>query len=65
MLFALTVNEFCRLCYIVASLSFNLNLVFQIKLVNINASDVVDGRPAVVMGLIWTIILYFQVKISN
>jgi hypothetical protein len=33
----------------------------QIKLVNINASDVVDGRPAVVLGLIWTIILYFQV----
>ncbi len=36
-------------------------LDFQIKLVNINASDVVDGRPAVVLGLIWTIILYFQV----
>ena len=36
--------------------------MFQIKLVNINASDVVDGRPAVVMGLIWTIILYFQVS---
>ena len=40
--------------------NFNL-LNFQIKLVNINASDVVDGRPAVVLGLIWTIILYFQV----
>ncbi len=37
--------------------------IFQIKLVNINASDVVDGRPAVVLGLIWTIILYFQVSI--
>lgn len=35
----------------------------QIKLVNINASDVVDGRPAVVLGLIWTIILYFQVSL--
>ena len=33
----------------------------QIILVNINASDVVDGRPPVVLGLIWTIILYFQV----
>ena len=33
----------------------------QIKLVNINASDVVDGKSAVVLGLIWTIILYFQV----
>lgn len=34
---------------------------FQIKLVNINSSDLVDGRPPVVLGLIWTIILYFQV----
>jgi nesprin-1 len=34
----------------------------RIKLVNINAADVVDGRPAVVLGLIWTIILYFQVR---
>lgn len=33
----------------------------RIKLVNINAADLVDGRPAVVLGLIWTIILYFQV----
>lgn len=34
----------------------------RIKLVNINPSDIVDGRPAVVLGLIWTIILYFQVS---
>lgn len=34
----------------------------RIKLVNINASDLVDGRPPVVLGLIWTIILYFQVS---
>lgn len=33
----------------------------QIKLVNINSTDIVDGRPAIVLGLIWTIILYFQV----
>lgn len=33
----------------------------RIKLVNINAADLVDGRPPVVLGLIWTIILYFQV----
>ncbi|OAD61464.1 Nesprin-1 [Eufriesea mexicana] len=33
----------------------------KIKLVNINSSDFVDGRPPVVLGLIWTIILYFQV----
>lgn len=32
---------------------------------NINSSDLVDGRPPVVLGLIWTIILYFQVLIST
>lgn len=36
----------------------------RIKLVNINATDLVDGRPPVVLGLIWTIILYFQVSIA-
>lgn len=34
----------------------------RIKLVNINPADLVDGRPPVVLGLIWTIILYFQVS---
>ncbi|CAG7726205.1 unnamed protein product [Allacma fusca] len=34
----------------------------RIKLVNINATDIVDGRPAVVLGLVWTIILYFQIE---
>ncbi|GAB0095245.1 nesprin-1 [Sergentomyia squamirostris] len=34
----------------------------RIKLVNINPSDLVDGRPPVVLGLIWTIILYFQIE---
>lgn len=40
-------------------------LCLQIKLVNINSSDLVDGRPPVVLGLIWTIILYFQVTILS
>ncbi|XP_041950505.1 nesprin-1 [Alosa sapidissima] len=31
-----------------------------VKLVNINVTDVVDGRPSIVLGLVWTIILYFQ-----
>lgn len=36
----------------------------QIKLVNINATDIADGRPSIVLGLMWTIILYFQVLYS-
>ena len=39
--------------------------IFQIKLVNINVSDIADGKPSIVLGLIWTIILYFQVSINN
>uniref|UniRef100_A0A8B9L0L9 Spectrin repeat containing, nuclear envelope 1a n=1 Tax=Astyanax mexicanus TaxID=7994 RepID=A0A8B9L0L9_ASTMX len=34
----------------------------RIKLVNINTTDIVDGRPSIVLGLIWTIILYFQIE---
>ena len=34
----------------------------KIKLVNINPVDIVDGKPKIVLGLIWSIILYFQVK---
>uniref|UniRef100_A0A8C7FMX2 Spectrin repeat containing nuclear envelope protein 1 n=1 Tax=Oncorhynchus kisutch TaxID=8019 RepID=A0A8C7FMX2_ONCKI len=34
----------------------------KIKLVNINSTDIVDGRPSIVLGLIWTIILYFQIE---
>lgn len=37
----------------------------QIKLVNINTTDVVDGRPSIVLGLIWTIILYFQARVHG
>lgn len=33
----------------------------QIKLVNIRAEDIVDGNPKLTLGLIWTIILHFQV----
>nr|CDS27008.2 nesprin 1 [Hymenolepis microstoma] len=32
-----------------------------IKLVNINPADIVDGRPAIVLGLIWSIILSFHI----
>ncbi|KAH3846241.1 hypothetical protein DPMN_088540, partial [Dreissena polymorpha] len=34
----------------------------KIKLVNINVSDIADGKSSIVLGLIWTIILYFQIE---
>ncbi|XP_074648980.1 muscle-specific protein 300 kDa-like isoform X3 [Tubulanus polymorphus] len=34
----------------------------KIKLVNINPSDIADGKPSIVLGLVWTIILYFQIE---
>ncbi|KAH9280466.1 Nesprin-1 [Echinococcus granulosus] len=34
----------------------------KIRLVNINPVDIVDGRPKIVLGLIWIIILYFQIE---
>ena len=36
--------------------------VFQIKLVNIRPEDIVDGNPKLTLGLVWTIILHFQVS---
>ena len=35
----------------------------EIKLVNIRGEDIVDGNPKLTLGLIWTIILHFQVGI--
>lgn len=34
---------------------------FQVKLVNIRNDDIADGNPKLTLGLIWTIILHFQV----
>ncbi len=39
--------------------------LFQVKLVNVNPVDIVDGRPKIVLGLIWIIILYFQVTVYS
>lgn len=36
-------------------------LLFQVKLVNIRNDDITDGNPKLTLGLIWTIILHFQV----
>ncbi|XP_076364796.1 plectin-like isoform X2 [Tachypleus tridentatus] len=34
----------------------------KIKLVNIRADDIVDANPKLTLGLIWTIILHFQIS---
>lgn len=50
-------------CHVVSFIFlFSVFFWLQIKLVNINATDIADGRPSIVLGLLWTIILYFQVK---
>uniref|UniRef100_A0A3Q1FBQ3 Calponin-homology (CH) domain-containing protein n=1 Tax=Acanthochromis polyacanthus TaxID=80966 RepID=A0A3Q1FBQ3_9TELE len=36
----------------------------QVKLVNIRNDDIADGNPKLTLGLIWTIILHFQVTAS-
>ncbi|XP_058503111.1 plectin isoform X9 [Solea solea] len=36
----------------------------QVKLVNIRNDDISDGNPKLTLGLIWTIILHFQVSSS-
>lgn len=37
----------------------------QVKLVNIRNDDITDGNPKLTLGLIWTIILHFQVGQNN
>lgn len=37
----------------------------QVKLVNINIPDVMDGKPSIVLGLVWTIILQYHVSLRR
>ncbi|XP_043997936.1 nesprin-2-like isoform X3 [Gambusia affinis] len=34
----------------------------SIKLVNINTPDIIDGKPSIILGLIWTIILQYHIE---
>ncbi|XP_028677982.1 calmin-like [Erpetoichthys calabaricus] len=34
----------------------------NVKLVSIDAADIADGNPSIVLGLVWNIILFFQIK---
>lgn len=36
-------------------------LIHQVKLVNISSNDIVDGNPKLTLGLVWSIILHYQV----
>jgi len=37
-------------------------LFLQVTFENIGAEDIVDGNPRLILGLIWTIILRFQIQ---
>ena len=39
-----------------------LFISFQVYFENIGAEDIVDGNPRLILGLIWTIILRFQIQ---
>lgn len=34
----------------------------QVKLVNISSNDIVDGNPKLTLGLVWSVILHWQVN---
>ena len=36
--------------------------LFQVYFENIGAEDIMDGNPRLILGLIWTIILRFQIQ---
>lgn len=46
------------------SQSHSVVVLPQVKLVNIRNDDIADGNPKLTLGLIWTIILHFQVSSS-
>ena len=49
----------CRIENVNKSLAF---LHTKVRLENIGAEDIVDGNPRMILGLIWTIILRFQIQ---
>uniref|UniRef100_A0A5F8HHW5 Calponin-homology (CH) domain-containing protein n=1 Tax=Monodelphis domestica TaxID=13616 RepID=A0A5F8HHW5_MONDO len=40
----------------------SLSYLINVKLVNIRNDDITDGNPKLTLGLIWTIILHFQIS---
>ena len=48
--------------YVVHVCKYFFISVFQIRLVNISSNDIVDGNPKLTLGLLWAIILHWQVS---
>lgn len=46
-------------------LNNNYLIDLQIKLVNISSNDIVDGNTKITLGLVWNIILHWQVGVSG
>ncbi|TRY94948.1 hypothetical protein DNTS_013097, partial [Danionella cerebrum] len=44
------------------ALNFLKNKSVRIKLVNINIPDIIEGKPSIILGLIWTIILHCHIE---
>ena len=42
----------------IVMMMFDLQVYFE----NIGAEDILDGNPRLILGLIWTIILRFQIQ---
>lgn len=51
-------------CFLLTGLPCLLcHVMHQVKLVNISNNDIVDGNPKLTLGLVWSIILHWQVCI--
>lgn len=54
-------------CHVEGSIPLGSNVTIsiiftQVSLIHIDANDIADGNPSVVLRLIWHIIVYYQVK---
>lgn len=64
--FRIEQQSWCHLCTTLSNLLLLTSFFTssKVKLVNIRSEDIVDGSPKLTLGLIWTIILYYQVSCS-
>ncbi|RMB98642.1 hypothetical protein DUI87_24859 [Hirundo rustica rustica] len=38
------------------------SILAKLKLINIHVADIIEGKPSIVLGLIWTIIFHFHIE---